>query len=159
MIKIAILGFGRIGKEIFRQCTDAKLSVVAVIDSPESPFVGKDAGTVAGTEPLNLSVIGSDKLADTLSKTKPDVVIDFTTPKACLTNAKVASAKGINLVIGTTGFTEKELEELMKDIKKNNVGAVISPNMSIGVNLLQSGITKWCLMETIMSKLGLRQGN
>ncbi|MEI6601117.1 MAG: DUF2892 domain-containing protein, partial [Comamonadaceae bacterium] len=29
----------------------------------------------------------------------------------------------------------------------------------VGVNLLQSGITKWCLMETIMSKLGLRQGN
>ncbi len=28
----------------------------------------------------------------------------------------------------------------------------------VGVNLLQSGITKWCLMETIMSKLGLRSG-
>ena len=29
----------------------------------------------------------------------------------------------------------------------------------VGVNLLQSGFTKWCLMETIMRKLGARAGN
>lgn len=29
----------------------------------------------------------------------------------------------------------------------------------VGINLLQSGITKWCLMEVIMRKLGLRAGN
>jgi hypothetical protein len=29
----------------------------------------------------------------------------------------------------------------------------------VGINLLQSGLTKWCLMETILRKLGLRAGN
>jgi Protein of unknown function (DUF2892) len=29
----------------------------------------------------------------------------------------------------------------------------------VGANLLQSGLTKWCLMESILRKLGVRQGN
>lgn len=146
MIKIAIIGFGRMGREILKQCVDAKLSVVAVVDSPDSSPVGKDAGTLAGMEPLNVALSGSDKLAATLEKTKPDVAMDFTSPSACLANAKVVAAKGVDLVIGTTGFSEKELDELRGEIKKNKVGAVISPNMSIGVNVFWKVVENACRM-------------
>jgi len=142
MIKIAIIGFGRMGREILKQCVQEGASVVCAVDAPESPVLGKDAGVIAGTEPLNVSITGSDELAKTLDRSKPDVAIDFSSPQACMKNSKIAFEKGLDMVIGTTGFSEKELNELKDLIKKNEVGAVVSPNMSIGVNVFWKIVEK-----------------
>jgi len=135
MIKIAVIGFGRMGKEIIKEAVAEGFKVVAVIDAPGSQYAGKDAGSLAGIESLGVAVSTSDVLAKTLDYAKPDVVIDFSSPAACVKNSKVASEKKIDLVIGTTGFSEKDLSEIKENVKKNNIGAVISPNMSMGVNV------------------------
>lgn len=62
-----------------------------------------------------------------------DVVIDFTTPEASLLHAKTAAQRGIPLVIGTTGFTDAQMQELRATT--HNIAVVLSPNTSVGVNL------------------------
>lgn len=65
---------------------------------------------------------------------KADVLIDFTTPEAALKNLKIASNHKKAVVIGTTGFTKEQNEEIDRIAKE--IPCVISPNMSVGVNLM-----------------------
>lgn len=76
----------------------------------------------------------SDNLAEILDREKNCVVIDFTAPEVSLASARTAAAKGAALVIGTTGFTEEQKEELRKLAAKTPI--LWSANMSIGVNVL-----------------------
>jgi 4-hydroxy-tetrahydrodipicolinate reductase len=122
------------GKLIVKMLSSAGHKVVSVVDAPGTVDLSKDAGLLAGISELGVKVSSSDKLSETLDETKPDVVVDFTTASACVGNAKTVSGKKINLVIGTTGFTEAQKKEIEDTVKKNKVGAVLSPNMSVGVN-------------------------
>jgi len=135
--KIGIIGFGRMGQTIARLTKDKNFEISCVFDVKN---VGINVGNFIGTESeVTISNIAdSDKI---LKQTKPDVVIDFSNAGACIENLKIVAKNKINVVIGTTGFNEKEKEELKKIIKVSNIGAVISPNMSVGVNIF------WKLIE------------
>jgi 4-hydroxy-tetrahydrodipicolinate reductase len=63
-----------------------------------------------------------------------DVVIDFTNAASSLEHLRVASAYGRSMVIGSTGFTREQLDEAAK--LATSVPCVISPNMSVGVNVM-----------------------
>ncbi len=63
-----------------------------------------------------------------------DVVIDFTTPKASVENARVAAKTGTPLVIGTTGFSDRELEEIKACAQKTPI--LLSYNMSFAITAL-----------------------
>ena len=65
---------------------------------------------------------------------KTDVIIDFTTPKCTLEMLKIASKLNKRVIIGTTGFTQKE-EALIKRYSKK-IPILKAGNMSLGVNLL-----------------------
>lgn len=135
MIKIAVLGVGRMGREIIKQAVAEKFHIVGAIDSEKSEFLERDAGILSGIGEIDVIVEGSENLAEILDKAKPDVVIDFTNADACVRNSKIVCDKKINMVIGTTGFTEEQMKELKDNITRNNIGVVISPNMSVGVNV------------------------
>ncbi len=135
MTKVAVIGIGRMGKGIIWEAVSEGLDVVAAVDSPNNPLSGKDAGIVSGVEELGVKVSSAQDLEGILDKAKPDVVIDFTNAEACFRNFKSVCSKGINLVVGTTGFTDVQLEEMKKEANRSGVGAVISPNMSVGVNV------------------------
>jgi len=145
--RIAILGAGRMGREIIKKAIEEGIEVIAVIDKDDSEFIGKDAGQLSGIEGIGVEVEGSSKLANILDKKNPDVVIDFTNAEACIGNSKIVCGKGINMVIGTTGFTESQMNELRSCIEKSGIGAVISPNMSVGVNVF------WNLIREATKKL------
>lgn len=66
--------------------------------------------------------------------TKGDVIIDFTAPDASVDHARLAAEHGIPIVIGTTGFSEEELQSISDAALE--VAVVLSPNMSVGVNVL-----------------------
>jgi len=78
--------------------------------------------------------VGADKLEQVLKETKPDVLVDFTTAEAAVENVKVACSLGIAVVVGTTGFTPKQLEEIRESVRRSGVKAVLSPNMATGMN-------------------------
>ncbi len=147
MTKIAMLGVGRMGREIIKKAVEEGLDVVAAVDSPENPIIGKDAGIVSGIDALDVKVSSAAELENTLEKTKPEVVVDFTNAEACFWNFKLICKKGINMVVGTTGFSDKQLNEMRKEAVKRNIGILISPNMSVGVNVF------WDLVKEATKKL------
>ncbi len=144
MIRVAVTGAaGRMGSGIIRKITEQDdMEVVAAIEIPNSPLAGKDAGLQAGTDELSVEIVGSEKLEETLKASKPDVLVDFTIAPAAVETIKTATACGVNIVVGTTGFTEEQMASNIKNVEENNVGAVISSNMAIGVNVFFNTLKK-----------------
>ena len=144
MIKVAVTGAaGRMGSGIIRKITEQEdMEVVAAIDIPNSPLAGKDAGVQAGAGELGVEIVGSEKLEETLKATKPDVLVDFSIAPAAVETIKTATACGVNIVVGTTGFTEEQMASDIKNVEDNKVGAVFSSNMAIGVNVFCNTLKK-----------------
>ncbi|TNF36362.1 MAG: 4-hydroxy-tetrahydrodipicolinate reductase [Gammaproteobacteria bacterium] len=131
MTRIAITGAaGRMGKTLIEAVTAADgATVAAALERPDSTLVGADAGELAGIGRNGIIVAGN--LADVVKDF--DVLIDFTAPAATLANAKVCAANGKKMVIGTTGFTEAQKQELRA--LTASTGVCMAANFSVGVNL------------------------
>ena len=128
MIKVAVTGAaGRMGSGIIRKITQQDdMEVVAAIEIPNSPLAGVDAGIQAGAGELGVKIVGAEKLEETLKESKADVLVDFTIAHAAVETVKKATACGVNVVVGTTGFTDEQMAENIKNVKDNDVKAVIS---------------------------------
>lgn len=129
MISIAIHGAaGRMGLRLVALSTeDADLRLAGAADSPRSPGIGQDAGTLAGVKPLGVAVTPA------LTQ-RYDAVIDFSVPAATREAIKACVAHGSALVIGTTGLTPDDHKLIDEAAKK--IAVLQAPNMSLGVNLL-----------------------
>ena len=112
MIKVAITGAaGRMGSGIIKKITEQEdMEVVAAIEMPNTPLAGKDIGEVIGLGKLNVPVTASENLIDALETTKPDVLIDFTIAHAAAETIQKAAKTKVNLIVGTTGFTDEQAE-------------------------------------------------
>lgn len=131
MIRVAVTGAaGRMGKTNIEALHAAEgVQLGAAIVEPTSSLIGADAGEVAGVGKLGVSIVGS--LEDVLNDF--DVLIDFTAPQATLRNLSVCAEAGKGMVIGTTGLTPDEREQLNSFGEK--MPLVFASNMSVGVNL------------------------
>ena len=135
-IRVSLVGMGRMGRQIARRISEEKdLAVVSAFDVRGSDSVGKDVGLLAGVGNTGVLVSSSDELEPVLKRTRPEVVVDFTVADACVKNAGVAGKLGFDLVVGTTGFSEQQRRDLEGIVGRSGVGAVISPNYSVGVNV------------------------
>ena len=137
MIKVAVTGAcGRMGSKIIKTILKQDdMDVVAAIEGPNTPLEGKDVGEVIGIGEIGVEVNGSEKLSEVLQNKKPQVLVDFTIANAAVSTIKTTAKCGVNLVVGTTGFSDAEMTEIINAIEKNQVKAVISPNMAVGVNV------------------------
>ncbi len=136
MLKVIVAGAGgRMGGRIIANiASEENAELVGAFERTDSPVVGKDAGIVAGIGELGIEVsAGIEPLLDT-ALDKADVIIDFTFHEATIVHARLASKAGKAMVIGTTGFSGEELDEL--EGLSRNFACVLAPNMSVGVNLL-----------------------
>ena len=98
---------------------------------------GKMGKTLKEAINLNKNVdlgVGLDK-GDSLNNSLEDfdVLIDFSRPDATLNALSICESSGKAMVIGTTGFSDDELEVIIQSSK--DIPIVFAPNMSIGVNL------------------------
>lgn len=66
-----------------------------------------------------------------------DVAVDFSTAEATVATAPRLAAEGVNLVVGTTGWQDREAE-VREAIQKAGVGAVVAANFSLGANLMNA---------------------
>ncbi len=137
MIKVAVTGAcGRMGSGIIKTILQQDdMEVVAAIEAPQSPSEGKDVGEAIGVGPLGVKITAAENLAQALKESKAQILVDFTIATAAIETIKTTTDCGVNLVVGTTGFNEEQLKEIEEYVSKNNVKAVISPNMAIGVNV------------------------
>jgi len=137
MIKVAVTGAaGRMGSGIIKKILELKdIKIVAAIEMPNTPLEGKDIGEAIGVGNIGIKTQGSQNLEKILKSTKPDVLVDFTIANAAYETVKIATKLGINLIVGTTGFSEEQTKKMTNMIKQSNIKAVISSNMAIGVNV------------------------
>ena len=127
---------GRMGQALIRAIHAINgAHLVGAIARTGSPFLGKDAGEVAGVG--NLGVAITDDPLPVFAKAQG--VLDFTTPATSVDYAGLAAQARIAHVIGTTGFSNDENEKLLAAARHATI--VKSGNMSLGVNLL-SGLVK-----------------
>ncbi len=133
-VRIAVSGAaGRMGGLIVEHIVASPdLRLAAAFDLRR---VGEDAGEVAGVKHLGVPITSATGMKGTLKTRGVEVLIDFTVASAAVENVKTAAASGVNLVVGTTGFTPQQRQELEDAILDGNVAAVISPNFSRGVNV------------------------
>jgi len=137
MIKVCISGLGRTGKEIAREILNQDdIQLVSVICSPSSKLKNMDLGKVLGIENTGIIIKGSDNLEEIIFRNKPDVVIDFSNPKAAVRNAAIFAKYRVNIVIGTTGFSQYDLKRIYVLTRKYKNGIVYAPNITLGVNVL-----------------------
>jgi 4-hydroxy-tetrahydrodipicolinate reductase len=110
--------------------------VVAAICSPDSSKRGNDLGGFLGLSPNGIIIESSDILEEVIFRSKPDVVVDFSTPQACVHNARIFSKMHVAMVVGTTGFTKMSLKRLEVLSLRYRNGIVYAPNITLGVNVL-----------------------
>ena len=135
MVKTIVIGAcGRMGKLLVNGVAQADdLELVGAVDAPGAPDLGKDAGEVAGAGALGVAVVDDSHLSELMKSA--DVAISFiTSTKAALNHLRMASENGMPMVIGTTGFTDEELETVRK--LTASIPCVMAPNMSVGINVL-----------------------
>lgn len=137
MIRVAVTGcVGNMGSKIIKSVeSQENMEVVLGIEMPNSPLAGKDLGEQIGLGTMNVPIIASEDLKDKLLEIKPDVLVDFTIAKAAVETVKTCAECGVNVVVGTTGLTDEQLDVMHSAIKENDIKAVISPNMATGVNV------------------------
>ncbi|MFQ5646466.1 MAG: 4-hydroxy-tetrahydrodipicolinate reductase [bacterium] len=133
MIKVLISGVsGRMGTRIAHLVTaDERTELCGGMERSGNPGVGQDIGDVCGLgKSLNIKV--SDKPEEVIPQA--EVIIDFTAPPATMEKIRTAALHSVPMVIGTTGFSTEQLQEIKEHAQK--IPCVLAPNMSVGVNLL-----------------------
>ena len=131
-LKIGVMGAaGRMGGAVIRQVADTPgCAVVAACEGTGNPALGRDAGELAGLGKIGVA-IGGDAAAVIAAS---DAIIEFSVPAATVTHAKLAAAKGVAHIIGTTGLDTAAQAALVEAAK--SCAIVHAPNMSLAVNLL-----------------------
>lgn len=109
-MKIAIIGYGKMGKAIEQIAVNRGHEVVLKIGSTNTQEMSKE----------NLG--------------KADVAIEFTTPEAAKNNILACINAGVNVISGSTGWL-KDLEEVKSAANATNVGFLYATNFSVGVNI------------------------
>ena len=132
MVRIIVNGAaGRMGRAIIALAQeDPDLKIVGAIEADDHPDLGKDAGAAAGVSSLDVPI--TSDLASAIAEA--DVVVDFSERRSTLACVEVACRAGKAVVIGTTWFSDEEIARVKKAAEA--IAVVLSPNMSMGVNVL-----------------------
>jgi len=129
-LRIAVAGAsGRMGRmliEAIAQAPDCQLA--GALDIAESPAIGSDAQAFSGHAS---GVLITADVAQGLQNAQ--VLIDFTRPEGTMAHLAVCRQMGVQMVIGTTGFSEAQKADIQA--ASQDIGIVLAPNMSVGVNV------------------------
>lgn len=128
MVRVGVVGaMGKMGQEVVKAvCEDSELELVCAIDINQI-----DQMVCPQSE---VRIMGDLKSAILLHK--PDVIVDFTQPKFVYENAKICLENGVSPVIGTTGLTDEQIDELKALSSQKDLGCLIAPNFSTGAVLM-----------------------
>jgi 4-hydroxy-tetrahydrodipicolinate reductase len=129
-IKVLVHGaVGRVGQEVVKAvCQEPEMKLVGAVDI-------KAAGEALAL-PNGATVPFAKVLADIIASCEPDVMVDFTIAKASMPAVRIAAKHNVNMVIGTTGFTTAELDEMKKLAEANEIGIAAAPNFALGAVLM-----------------------
>lgn len=124
-IRVLVCGAaGRMGQEVVRAVAAAPdMAVVAAVDTQR---IGETPD----------GAILSGDLASAIQAARPQVMVDFTVPEAALTNLRAALAAGVIPLVGTTGLSPEDLDEVRGLCGQYRTAALIAPNFALGAVLM-----------------------
>lgn len=130
-IKVVVYGAsGRVGQEVVKAvCQEPEMQLVGAVDVKvpgEHLTLPDGSGKVPFSADLD-AIIGS---------CQPDVIVDFSIARASLPAVRTAAGHNVNMVIGTTGFTADDLDEMKKLAESGEIGIVVAPNFALGAVLM-----------------------
>ena len=121
---------GRMGSRIVALARETPaVRIVAAVEAPGHPALGRDAGEVAGVGRLGVP-LGADAAA---VLTRDRVLIEFSVPEATLEHLRQVAAAGARAVVGTTGFSAAQRQEIAG--LGDRAAIMMAPNMSVAVTL------------------------
>lgn len=107
-MKIALIGYGKMGQMVEQAADRARIEVAAIIDP---------------------AAAGRGRVEEA------DVAIDFSEPGAVLENLRLVAADRVPIVVGTTGWYDR-MDEARRIVEEGGIGLVYGSNFSVGVNLM-----------------------
>ncbi len=133
MSRVLICGAsGRMGMEVVKAvANDDELTLVGGVDCSHK---GEDIGELVGIGTLGIPM--HDNLAEALKEQKPDIVVEFTNPAVVYSNVKTCLEHGVHCVVGTTGLTEEQRNDLDAIGRKHGANVLIAPNFSLGAVMM-----------------------
>lgn len=121
---------GRMGNRLVALLHEERdLRLVAALEAPGHAALGRDAGEVAGIGGVSVPITADAEAV--LGKDR--ILIEFSVPEASLAHARLVARQGGRAVIGTTGFTPAQRDELAAIGR--SIAILVAPNMSVGVNV------------------------
>ncbi len=132
-IRVLVSGAcGRMGREVIKAVLkDNTLQLVAAVDKVNE---GKDIGGIVGLEAVGVGI--RSELPEAIIKDKPQVMVDFTTPAMVMENLRIGLKAGIHVVVGTTGISTNDLQEIKGLCSDYKVNALVAPNFAVGALLM-----------------------
>jgi 4-hydroxy-tetrahydrodipicolinate reductase len=130
-LRIAVAGAsGRMGRMLIEAVSAAEdCELAGALDVAGSAALGQDAATFLGrTSGVAITADLDAGLANA------QVLIDFTRPEGTLAHLAACRARGVKVVVGTTGFSDAQKDQIADHAKQ--VAVVMAPNMSVGVNVV-----------------------
>lgn len=122
---------GRMGMRLVSLIeADSEMHLAGAVEAPGHLAVGRDAGEVAGVGRIGVAIL--DDLAACADGAQ--VLIDFTVPDASLRHLGEAAESGLPAVVGTTGFTQQQRQEIAA--LAESIACLVAPNMSLGINVM-----------------------
>ncbi len=124
MIKVALFGAGKMGEAIAQKFAQSDLmSLVGYYEHPGSEIIGQMRHGLEVEPDTNV-----------IEHNRADVFVDFTQPDASMLHFRWATELGKPIVVGTTGLSKNQLEEVR--IGATRIPCLFAPNLSLGINLL-----------------------
>jgi len=125
-IQVAVCGaLGKMGREVVKTVlADADLTLSGAVDSNAAHVQNPDA------QPL------FESLDTLLASVKPRVCVDFTHPASVFQNTMTLIEAGVHPVIGTTGLTSDQLQQIEAALLAQNLAGMVIPNFAIGAVLM-----------------------
>ena len=117
-MNIALIGYGKTGKEIERLAPEHKINVVKIFDEHNN-------NASSGLTKQSLKNV--------------DVCIDFSIPEAVIENIEAVASCGKDMIVGTTGWYDK-LGDVTKIVQKSKTGFLYAANFSLGMNIFYHGV-------------------
>lgn len=127
------------GREVVKAVAAASdMTLLGALDRNPA-LLNQDAGVLAGIEPLEIPIMEDREgmLVMAAQEKQLPVMVDFTHPDSIYDNIRAAIAYGVRPVVGTTGLSPAQIQDLAEFAEKASVGCLIVPNFSIGVILMQ----------------------
>jgi 4-hydroxy-tetrahydrodipicolinate reductase len=131
LIRVLVHGAaGRVGQEVVKAvCQEPGLQLVGAVDinvRGETLPLPDGSGSVPFVSDVEAAI----------ESCQPDVIVDFTVVLAAMPVVRIAARKGVNIVIGTTGLSAPDLNEMKKLAEAGEIGIVAAPNFALGAVLM-----------------------